>query len=702
VARRRSLRLIPWLALPGLLPGCTPPAPAPGPAAAPPRGPAPIRVSSDPWVISTDAWGGPEYRGVYLGNGFLGQRFMQTGGLYAGAAEPAFMAGYYIREGLAPILPLTPLQVTSNGHVFGAEPTRIRKYHQELRLKDGLLVTQATWDDGAGSVDLEATAAVLRQRPDTALLTLSVQNHGTAPVTVGVPEGVAPDAPSAGESVPGTVRYASGSVTCRAVLAAGPNGPAPAAGDGMKTRCVVPAQGTAQLSLTTQFSRPGPAAPPVRQPDPAKSLDAHRAAWNRLWASDIEIDGDPEAQEVARACRFYLLSSIRPESAAGVPPMGLSSGAFNGHVFWDMDSWMLPALLPQHPDLARAMLEYRYRTLPGARANAQSERLPGASYAWESAATGRETQLREVFRHGRHVTGDVALALKQYYLATGDNAWLRSRAWPILKETADNWAARAQPGPGGTYVIKQVTTPDELAGQVDHSAWTQHVARVNLEFASVAAKQLGLPRNPKWATVANGLTFLRDPESHLILPYAGFGKTTQAKQADALLLIHPGMADLPPAEVGRMYDFYAPRVIKNGPAMTDAIHAIVAARLGRGDEALARFRQSYQPFVRPPYHLFSEKRTRDNLCFLTGAAGVLEAVLYGFAGLHPEGAPPGTTELAGHASAQPRLDPHLPPGWKALRLRNLQWRGFAWDVEIKAGAPPVWTRRKKYMSEDSQ
>jgi trehalose/maltose hydrolase-like predicted phosphorylase len=348
-----------------------------------------------------------------------------------------------------------------------------------------------------------------------------------------------------------------------------------------------------------------------------------------------------------------------------------------------MDSWMFPAALPQHPELARAMLEYRYRTLPGARANARAEGLPGASYAWESAATGRETLQGQVFTHGRHVSGDVALALKQYYQATGDREWLRSRAWPILEDTADNWAARAKPDGKGGFVVRQVTTPDENAGQVDHSAWTHHVARVNLRFAAETARELNLPVNPKWEQTAKGLGYLRNPEG-LILSYDGFNASKKSKQADALLLVHPGEERLSDEELGRLYDFYAPRVIDSGPAMTDAVHAIAAARLGRSEEALDRFRKSYQPFVRPPFHVFSEKRTRDNLSFITGAAGVVEAALYGFAGLRLEPDP--------EQADRPRAEPHLPPGWTALRVRRLHWRARVWDLEVKPGSGPVWTR----------
>jgi trehalose/maltose hydrolase-like predicted phosphorylase len=363
--------------------------------------------------------------------------------------------------------------------------------------------------------------------------------------------------------------------------------------------------------------------------------------------------------------------------------MGLSSQAFAGHVFWDMDSWMLPALLPQYPELARQMLEYRYRTLPGARANAAAEKLPGASYAWESGATGKETVGGSVFSHGRHVTGDVALALRQYYTATGDDAWLRSRAWPILQATAENWVARAKPDGKGGFMIPQVTTPDELADRVDHSAWTHYVARVNLDFAAEAARKCGGAANPRWAQVSRGLGFLRNPETGLILPYEGFTDRSKSKQADVMLLVHPGEMDMPRDELAKMYDYYVPRVIANGPAMTDAVHAIAAARLGRGDESLKRFRDGYQPFVRPPFHLFSEKRSRDNLCFLTGAAGVVESVLYGFAGMRMEPDP--------KQPSRPRLEPALPPGWTALRLKNLQWRGKSWNVELKPGAAAVWS-----------
>src|SRR5207302_5434028 len=150
-------------------------------------------------------------------------------------------------------------------------------------------------------------------------------------------------------------------------------------------------------------------------------------------------------QQLVHALMYQTLASVREgvKSAPGFPPMGLSNpAAFGGHVFWDADTWIFPALLPLHPELARTILDYRFRTLSGAKANAAAEGKRGASYAWESADTGREVATLET-RHGRHVTADVARAFWQYYLATGDRAWLRQQGWPVLSAAADYWVSRA-------------------------------------------------------------------------------------------------------------------------------------------------------------------------------------------------------------------------------------------------------------------
>jgi trehalose/maltose hydrolase-like predicted phosphorylase len=164
----------------------------------------------------------------------------------------------------------------------------------------------------------------------------------------------------------------------------------------------------------------------------------------------------------------------------------------------------------------------------------------------------------------------------------------------------------------------------------------------------------------------------------LIQEYSGY-QGRPAKQADTLLLLFPGEMPLPRAEQQRMFRCYVDRTIKSGPAMTESVHAVIAARLGQPEEAYRRFRASVDPFARPPFFSFSEKRTRDHMNFLTGAAGSLQAVLYGFAGLRLQDSP------------KPVFEPHLPPAWTGLTLRNFHWRGKRYHVVIRRGQPAKLT-----------
>src|SRR6185312_4546611 len=96
------------------------------------------------------------------------------------------------------------------------------------------------------------------------------------------------------------------------------------------------------------------------------------AAWRRLWESDIEIQGDTALQRIVRSMMFYLLCSADSGTRLAIPPMGLSTAGYYGHVFWDSDTWMFPALVLTHPDIARSLVDFRARALGAAEANARS------------------------------------------------------------------------------------------------------------------------------------------------------------------------------------------------------------------------------------------------------------------------------------------------------------------------------------------
>lgn len=410
--------------------------------------------------------------------------------------------------------------------------------------------------------------------------------------------------------------------------------------------------------------------------------------WPRLWqTSDIVIQGDPEAQQVTHANLFYLLSSTYPGSNHSIPPFGLSSNLYGGHIFWDAEVWMLPALIIQHPDYAKSIVDYRFKLLGQAKRNAQAHGFAGAEYPWESADTGAEMVGGE-FAQERHITADVGWAAWQFYLWTGDKAYLKSEGWPVLQATAQYWVSRVTKGTDGKYHVKGVLSPDETAGVVDDDAWTNAVVQANLRAAARAATALGQPADPRWQMIANGMYFAFDKARGI--PAENSKPMTDrfaAKQADTLLLVHPLNVPFDAPTAGKMLDFYTAHTSKFGPAMTASIHAVVAARLGRGPTALDLFHDSYRPFMRGPWDAFAEKRTSNRVYFCTGMGGCLQSVLYGFAGLQVVelGQKGQGTRIAGDGEASLYADPHLPPGWGGLTVKGVRFRGKTFDLNVTLG-----------------
>ncbi|MFD4020852.1 glycoside hydrolase family 65 protein [Streptomyces sindenensis] len=207
----------------------------------------------------------------------------------------------------------------------------------------------------------------------------------------------------------------------------------------------------------------------------SRLLRSHRSAWQRMW-NQAELHVPGESGHVLRLHLFHLLQTLSPHTAeldVGVPARGLHGEAYRGHVFWD-ELFVLPYLTLHFPEVARAMLMYRHRRLPAARAAARRTGARGAMYPWQSAGSGREeTQamhlnptsgrwLPDHSRLQRHVGSAVALNAWRYAQAAGDPGFLHTAGADILLEVARYWASAAVFDPDrGRFRLLGVVGPDE-------------------------------------------------------------------------------------------------------------------------------------------------------------------------------------------------------------------------------------------------
>ena len=223
--------------------------------------------------------------------------------------------------------------------------------------------------------------------------------------------------------------------------------------------------------------------------------------WKAYWdSSDIKIQGDDFDQLAIRFALYHLrIMAKADDGRVGVGAKALTGEGYSGHSFWDTEMFILPYYIMTHPKTARALLEYRYKNLDGAREKAKDMGYEGALYPWECAwiddgevtprfggadvVTGQPIEyLTGVIEH--HISADVAYGVNQYYQITGDQDYMDRYGYEIILDTALFWSSRVEYNKEfDRNDILDVIGPDEYKEHVDNNAYTNYMAAYNMELA---------------------------------------------------------------------------------------------------------------------------------------------------------------------------------------------------------------------------
>jgi trehalose/maltose hydrolase-like predicted phosphorylase len=448
-------------------------------------------------------------------------------------------------------------------------------------------------------------------------------------------------------------------------------------------------------------------------------LAEHRGRWHQRWElARTDISDDPELDTAVKFAEYHLLACANDhDDDAAIGARGLTGPSYNGHVFWDTEVFVVPALAAMAPRSARAALTYRWRRLDAAREQALRRGRSGARFPWESAGDGRDVTPRQATTlHGdvvpiltgdleEHIVADVAWAVVRYFDWSGDNRFMRSIGVTLLAETARYWESRIEVDADGSGHLRDVIGPDEYHERVDDNAFTNVMAGYNLRVASEHCGRFGgasTAERRHWQDLSERIVDGLDPETGVYEQFEGFDRlaptlvssigtpplnadvvlghdVVQAsqiiKQPDVLMLHHLIPDDVAPGTLVPNLDRYLPRTA-HGSSLSPAVCAGLLARARRTSEAVRWFRLA----ALLDLDEVTGASTMGGVHLAT-MGGVWQALTHGFLGLRLT-----ATGLT--------LDPLVPDEWGTVAHR-VQFRNT--PITIEAGSDSVCVTAARHV-----
>jgi alpha,alpha-trehalose phosphorylase len=429
-------------------------------------------------------------------------------------------------------------------------------------------------------------------------------------------------------------------------------------------------------------------------------LAEQRAYLDEFWeGADVEVDGDAEIQQAVRFGLFHILQSGARAEHRPIAAKGLTGTGYDGHTFWDTETFVLPVLTLTQPSAAADALRWRHTTLQEAKDHAAELNLEGAAFPWRTINGKECSGYWPAGTAAFHINADIADAVSRYLDATEDEAFEREIGLELLVETARMWRSLGQHDAMGRFRIEGVTGPDEYSAVKDNNIYTNLMAQRNLVCAAEVATRLtdeadrlGVTTEEaaSWRDAAaaiyipfderlgvhpqhEGFTdyarwdFRNTPENHYPLllhyPYFQLYRKQVVKQSDLVLAMYLRSDSFTPEQKARNFAYYEPLTVRDS-SLSACTQSVLAAEVGQLDLAHDYLAEAALMDLRDVEH-----NTSDGV-HMASLAGAWIALVAGFGGMRVGG---GTLAFS----------PRLPGGISALTFR-LRYRGRKLRVSVNA------------------
>jgi alpha,alpha-trehalose phosphorylase len=428
-------------------------------------------------------------------------------------------------------------------------------------------------------------------------------------------------------------------------------------------------------------------------------LGEQREYLDDFWTTaDVEIDGDAELQQAVRVAIFHVLQAGARAERRAIGAKGLTGEGYDGHTFWDTETFSLPVLSFLAPEAAADALRWRQTILPLAYERAEQLGISGAAFPWRTIRGHECSGYWPAGTAAFHINADIADAVRRHVAATGDTDFEREVGLELLVATARLWRSLGHHDSSGEFRIDGVTGPDEYTAIVDNNVYTNLMAQLNLRVAAEtaarhtrAAAKLGVNAEEmaSWRDAAKAMRipfdevlgvhpqsegftdhqvwdFENTPPEHypllLHVPYFDLYRKQVVKQADLVLAMVLRPDAFTPEQMARNFAYYEALTVRDS-SLSACTQAVMAAWTGHLDLAYDYLAESAL------VDLNNLAGNSDHGVHIASMAGTWTAVASGFGGMQCD-------------SSGLRFAPRLPPALSRVSF-GLLWQGRRLRVEMR-------------------
>jgi maltose phosphorylase len=426
------------------------------------------------------------------------------------------------------------------------------------------------------------------------------------------------------------------------------------------------------------------------------ALEENKTLWSNIWDRfDIQIDGDEKNQQGIRYCIFQMQQTYHGQNPTNnIGAKGLTGEAYNGHAFWDTETYCLPFYLFNNLKAAKNLLEFRYNSLNRALERAKMLDCAGACYP---IATLNGEEACDLWQHASlqfQASTGVAYGIWHYAHLSQDREFLYSHGAEMLIQISRFLKSRgAWSQLTNKFGFFAVMGPDEFHMMVNNNCYTNYMAKKTFDYTLEVLKELKensvlqyneLQKKTGIATdelldiknCSDNMLILLDEKSNIYEQHEGYFnlphidvnaipiddfplynnwsydriyRSDMIKQPDVLMFMFLYNQEFSLEIKKANYEYYEPRTIHES-SLSPSIHSIFASELQKHEEAFNFFGFATR------MDLDNYNRNTKEGLHTTSLAGAWINIVYGFGGMRSDD----------HIL---RFNPSIPRTWNSYSFR---------------------------------